>query len=138
VYLTFEEYTQFGGNLDETTFNNFEFKARSTIDWFTFNRLQKELEYPEAVKRCMYELIRLAEIQEQAGAVSAAAAGDTMKAGIASQSNDGVSVSYNVLSAQAALENSQKQVHETIQQYLQGVKDSLGHKLLYRGVYPDE
>lgn len=138
MYLTFEEYTQFGGNLDETTFNNFEFKARSTIDWFTFNRLQKELEYPEAVKRCMYELIRLAEIQEQAGAVSAAAAGDTMKAGIASQSNDGVSVSYNVLSAQAALENSQKQVHETIQQYLQGVKDSLGHKLLYRGVYPDE
>lgn len=138
MYLTFEEYTQFGGNLDETTFNNFEFKARSTIDWFTFNRLQKELEYPEAVKRCMYELIRLAEIQEQAGAVSAATAGDTIKAGIASQSNDGVSVSYNVLSAQAALENSQKQVHETIQQYLQGVKDSLGHKLLYRGVYPDE
>lgn len=138
MYLTFEEYTQFGGNLDETTFNNFEFKARSTIDWFTFNRLQKELEYPEAVKRCMYELIRLAEIQEQAGAVSAAAAGDTVKAGIASQSNDGVSVSYNVLSAQAALENSQKQIHETIQQYLQGVKDSLGHKLLYRGVYPDE
>lgn len=138
MYLTFEEYTQFGGNLDETTFNNFEFKARSTIDWFTFNRLQKELEYPEAVKRCMYELIRLAEIQEQAGAVSAAAAGDTVKAGIASHSNDGVSVSYNVLSAQAALENSQKQIHETIQQYLQGVKDSLGHKLLYRGVYPDE
>lgn len=138
MYLTFEEYTQFGGNLDETTFNNFEFKARSTIDWFTFNRLQKELEYPEAVKRCMYELIRLAEIQEQAEAVSAAAAGDTVKAGIASQSNDGVSVSYNVLSAQAALENSQKQIHETIQQYLQGVKDSLGHKLLYRGVYPNE
>lgn len=138
MYLTFEEFTQYGGSLDEITFNEYEYAARSKIDWFTFNRLQNETDYPEAVKRCMYALIKLLVLQEQAQSVGDSGNENATQAGIASQSNDGVSISYNVLSAQAALENSQKQIQDTIQQYLQGVKNSLGHKLLYRGVYPDE
>lgn len=137
MYLTFQEYTQFGGTLNETSFNDYEFKARTKVDWYTFNRLQNETTYPEAVKRCVYSLINLLLLQDQAGSVSADG-NNGAKAGIASQSNDGVSVSYNVLSAQQAIENVEKEVRDTVEQYLQGVVNSLGQKVLYRGVYSNE
>lgn len=137
MYLTFQEYTQFGGTLNETSFNDYEFKARTKVDWYTFNRLQNETTYLEAVKRCVYSLINLLLLQDQAGSVSADGNNGT-KAGIASQSNDGVSVSYNVLSAQQAIENVEKEVRDTVEQYLQGVVNSLGQKVLYRGVYGNE
>ena len=59
-------------------------------------------------------------------------------AGIASMSNDGVSISYNVLSASQAVETMDEQIAACIQQYLGDVRNSLGRKVLYRGLYPGE
>lgn len=138
MYLTFEEYQEYGGTLEETAFNDLEFQARSVIDWWTFNRLSNETEYPEAVKRCVFRLIQLINDRQQAMLVGSQSSDSTKAAGIASESNDGVSTTYNTLSATEAVDTLQKEMEDVIRLYLSAIRNSLGHNLLYRGVYPDE
>lgn len=139
MYLTYSDYQSFGGTLDETTFNDLEFEAASLVDWYTFNRLQAETNPPEALKRCMYKLIQYIIAQQQVNGVSGdSGASGGVSAGIASQSNDGVSVSYNILSAKDIVENGKTQMGQIIKQYLSFVTNSLGQKVLYRGLYPNE
>ena len=139
MYLTYAEYQEYGGTLDETTFNDISFEASSLIDWYTFNRLQNDSIYPEAVKRCMYSIIKYIIAQQQVNGISNDSADNSgVVAGIASQSNDGVSISYNVLSAKDVVESGKAQIKQIIQQYLSSVVNSLGQKVLYRGVYPNE
>lgn len=139
MYLTYDEYIVMGGtNMEEAAFQQIEFEARAVIDYWTFNRLQKEETYPEAVKRCMFRLIQLINDKQKAMVVDAQSADGTVKAGIASESNDGVSTSYNTLSARDAVDTMQKELETTTKMYLSNVKNSLGHKVLYRGLYPDE
>ena len=138
MYLTYEEYQEYGGTLDEVTFNDYEFQARARIDWYTFNRLQNETSYPESVKRCVYTLIGFILLSHQAESVGPSTDGSAVQAGITSQSNDGVSVSYNVMNAAQAAETADKKIADTVNQFLQGVKNSLGQKVLYRGIYPNE
>ena len=140
MYLTYEEYQNMGGTMDSTTFSEFEFEARCKIDWWTFNRLKNEESYPEEVKRCMYKIIKLLQQVAEASAVDGEG-GDSSSsavAGVASMSNDGVSISYNVLSASQAVEMANDEIGTCIQQYLGDVRNSLGRKVLYRGLYPGE
>lgn len=140
MYLTYNEYMQFGGTLDNTTFTDLEYEARMYIDWYTFNRLHGETVIPDRVKECMYHLMKL--IQNRLEALNTPAGntelGGVYGAGIASQSNDGVSISYNVLSAKEVIESSKKELDEVVSRDLQGVRNSLGHRLLFRGLYPGE
>lgn len=139
MYLLYDEYKDMGGYLEETAFAELEFEARAQIDYWTFNRLQNEEEQSEAVKRCMYRLINLIHDMQTAGIVDTQGSGETgTQAGIASQSNDGVSISYNVLSASEVVSNNKEQIADCIKQYLGAVKNSLGQKVLYRGLYPGE
>lgn len=139
MYLTYDEYIDMGGaEIEETAFKQIEFEARSVVDWWTFNRLQKEETYPEAVKRCIFRLIQLINDRQKAMVVDSQSSDGAVKAGIASESNDGVSTSYNTLSAKDATDTLQKEIEATIKMYLTGVKNSLGYLLLYRGVYPNE
>lgn len=139
MYLLYSEYTNMGGTLDETLFNELEFEAETQVDWYTFNRLQNEKELPERLKRCMYALINLIYKVQQASLLGDDGSGDSsINAAVASQSNDGVSISYNVVSAKDAVELSKSEIENTIQKYLQGVMNSLGRKVLYRGLYPGE
>ncbi len=139
MYLSYEEYQNMGGTLDKATFDDLAFEAACKIDWWTFNRLKNETELPEAVKRCMYKLIKLIQqIQEATVLDGDASSGSTSAAGIASMSNDGVSISYNVMSASEAAESASKQIESCIRQYLGDVRNSLGQKVLYRGLYPGE
>jgi len=139
MYLTYEEYQNMGGTLDETTFNDYGFEAEAKVNWYTFNRLKNNKTYPEEVKRCVYRLIKLIEDANKAMVIDGTGENSSgMIAGIASQSNDGVSISYNTLSAKDMLDASQAQVEITIRQYLSYVTNELGKKLLYRGMYPDE
>ena len=138
MYLTYLEYKDMGGTVDKTAFNQLEFEARAKIDWYTFNRLQKETEFPEAVKRCMYKLISLIQNAEQASVVGGTSADGSITAGVASQSNDGVSISFNTLSAKDMIDVSDKEIEDCINTYLQSVINSLGQKVLYRGIYPNE
>ena len=147
MYLNYEEYKNFGGTLDDAAFDMYEFEAASIIDYYTFNRLQKGNGFDgqssvvkECVKRCMYRLIVLMQTRDSVNAISGEDGdGDsTATAGIASQSNDGVSISYNVLSASEASEKVENNIRTTIAMYLGACRNSLGQKLLYRGIYADE
>lgn len=140
MYLSYEEYQTMGGMLNETAFNEYEFEARNYIDLYTYNRLQDEIEIPDKVKECEFYLIK--QIANQQALLNSASGDDTTSqstnAGIASQSNDGVSISYNVLSAKELFDSSKDEVKNAINRYLQGVRNSLGKRLLYKGLYKDE
>lgn len=136
MYLTYQEYQNMGGTLDETTFNDFEFQAEALVNWYTFNRLKTDSTFPEELKRLMKYLIDKTAVQPS---TAPQISGDGNSTGIiSSQSNDGVSVSYNVLSAKDALDVNKQDCKEAIQRYLQGVMNEAGQVLLYRGVYPNE
>lgn len=157
MYLSYDDYKSYGGTLDETTFNDYNFEATYWIDWYTFKRLASETTLSDSVKRCTYKLITIAKTKadllalgmqsvqtvDSAGKVTSTT---TTTPAISSQSNDGVSISYNVISASAAFQEligagARKQGNEienTINMYLYGVRNSLGQLVLFRGRYPNE
>lgn len=137
MYLTYEEYLNMGGTLDEAAFDNYLIDAEMLIDWYTFNRLENETVIPEKVKKCVYKLISLADMKSKAFVLGREVNGEG-NASVASQSNDGVSISYNTISASQAFDLLKSESENIIKQYLNGVVNSLGRKLLYRGIYPDE
>ena len=141
MYITYDEYLDLGGTLDETAFDDIAYDAQCIIDWWTFNRLQNETTYPTAVKRCMYKLIQLLYSQQTIIDVAVphtTTNETTVTAAISSESNDGVSTTYNTISVKDVLDVTQKEFEDVVRRYLSGIKNSLGHKLLYRGIYPNE
>lgn len=153
-YLTYITYQALGGTLDEATFDNFEYEAETIINWYTFNRLKNEdpNKYPNELERCMYKLIELAKLEADAMALGSqtttrtegtSVVTVTTTAPISSQSNDGVSTSYNTIDASKIFDRLTSNengniIENTVKKYLQGVTNSLGRKLLYRGLYPGE
>ena len=140
MYLTFEEYQENGGTLSATTFNNFEYEAEALINYRTFNRLKNVESVPDEVKRLTRYLIDLA--QKKADSLSLGNAGDTTTSNagsyIKSQSNDGVSITYGGMSSVDLYKMCEVDAHKAIDRYLVDVTDSLGRKLLYRGLYQGE
>jgi hypothetical protein len=139
MYLTYEEYQNMGGTLEEIPFNDFEFQAEAQINYATFNRLKNDATFSNEVKRLTKYLIDLLEKKAAAfslgkGSSSSADSGVY----ITSQSNDGVSVSYNGMAPTDLVEMCKTEVLTAIRNYLDGVKNEAGHKLLYRGLYPGE
>ena len=147
-YLSFEEYTEYGGTLDEASFQDLEYDAESTINWYTFNRLKKpqwaDVLGSDELKRCMYQLIRWKQMENELLVSSNGGAGWgvawTKEAGITQQSNDGVSTSYNVLSSGELLDyfNGTKTKADLVNRYLGSIVNDLGQSILYRGYYPGE
>ena len=147
MYLTFAEYQEYGGALDETSFQDLEYDAESTVNWYTFNRLKRPewsavLE-TEELKRCVYQLIRVKQLEYDLLAASSGGGfgiGWQKDAGITQEMNDGVSTSYNVLSSAEllAFASGTKPKKEIIDRYLGSIVNDLGRKLLYRGIYPNE
>lgn len=142
-YLTYEEYSDMGGTLDETLFDNLLLDAQGYIDWYTFNRLWKAEwrteEVMERVKICMYQLIKL--VATKANLITPdveKTGGINVNAQVSHQSNDGVSTTYGVLSGELLFGQAKKEIEDTISRYLSGVMNSAGRALLYRGLYPGE
>ena len=155
MYLTYEAYQSMGGTLDETAFNNFEYEAECIVNWYTFNRLKNEdpEKYPPELARCMNRLIELAKLEADAlmlgkqTTTTVDAEGHktttTVSTYIKSQANDGVSVHYNSVDAnelfnRLTASGRGNPIETTVFRYLNGVRNSLGKRLLYRGTYPDE
>lgn len=153
MYLTYEAYKSMGGMLDETAFNDFEYEAETIVNWYTFNRLKGETEYPPELERCMFRLITLAKLQADALIMGKQVTVQYDDEGhktttevetyIKAQSNDGVSIEYNAMDANelfGMLTASGKGnvMETTVFRYLQGVRNSKGKRLTYRGLYPDE
>lgn len=141
-YLTYTEYQELGGTLDEALFNNLRLDAQGYIDWYTFNRLWKDEwrteDVMERVKICMYQLIALVATKSSMITPKTNSAGINLNAQATSSSNDGVSTSYAVLSGELLFTHAKKEITDTIDRNLTGVMNNAGRKLLYRGLYPNE
>ena len=57
-YLTFIEYQEMGGTLEQQEFTRHEYAARKEIDLHTFNRLQEIDPVPDDLKMCTLELVQ--------------------------------------------------------------------------------
>ena len=130
MYLTYEQYKTLGGTLEETVFNNLETQAEMYVNKYTFNRLVNETTYPAQLTSLMYHLVSILDAN-QATLLSG-------MGGISSQSNDGVSVTYNGMQSVDVFESCEKEILQAIKQYLTGVKNSKNQLLLYRGLYRGE
>lgn len=123
-YLTYEEYRDLGGTLDETPFNILELQARKDIDKYTFGRLQNLDKQINEVKVCIYELIKnLASYSKYV----------ERDKSISSENTDGYSISYK-----GADENVSKTIvsenRGIIRTYLAECKLEDGTPYLYKGV----
>ena len=136
MYLTYADYRVMGGTLDEIPFNNFEFQAEAQINRVTFNRLKGDKTVPEEVRRLMKYLVDL--LERRYAAFSLGKNGSSVDPYITSQSNDGISVSYNGMSPGDLIKLSEEDSLNAIRSYLEGVTNEAGRKLLYRGLYPGE
>lgn len=125
-YLSYEEYMNLGGTLDEVPFNELEFECRRIIDSRTQNRLKNTEEIPEEVKLLENKMIQTL----QGYYISLQKA----QSGVASVNTDGYSESY-ISSTQIGqlVEGKIEALQELISTYLFGVIVNNEH-LLYCGV----
>lgn len=142
MYLTFSEYSDLGGSIeDEVSFTQAEFKARKIIDSYTANRVSAMQEVPDAVKRCIYELIQLEMIYDSGvSGLIANATGPSAGKLVASFTNDGYSETYSNGASNAGeylflmRKNTDKAQSKTVKDYLAYEYDDNGVPLLYKGV----
>ena len=123
MYLTYEEYAEMGGTAAEAAYSRLEYMARKRIDRYTQNRVKAMEEVPEAVKRCMVELINAMNTTDPTTAAS--------NAPLSGFSNDGYSESYAEPMTAETLENN---LYALIRCLLSGEADDNGTPLLYLGV----
>lgn len=102
MYLDYEKYKSYGGNLKSTDFDRFRFRAESEIDNATQNRCKSLKEIPEELTRCTFELVVYMSNNAKNGSVS----------GVSSFGNDGYSVSYTDKKTAA------QQIYDIIYTYL--------------------
>ena len=67
MYITYDEYKNMGGGIDETTFNILEIQCEFVVNWYTFSRLSKDTTYPEKVKQVVAMQRRLVPIYAAQG-----------------------------------------------------------------------
>ena len=116
MYLTYNEYKTFGGELSETAFNKYSYQAEMKIKTVTHNRIGVA---SEAVKRCACRLIDIYQ-----------SADITATDKVASFSHDGLSQSF-VARSSSDYEKEEKKIVDT---YLMHEYAEDGTPLLYRGV----
>ena len=123
-YLSYEQYIDWGGELDEQSFNFAEIKARARVDALTMGRVARMAAVPEQVQAAMMEIITVD------GTFSASAQASAPVA--ASFTTDGYSESYG--SAESRTAAIEKQLTGSILTLLDGVLDDNGVPLTFAGV----
>lgn len=125
-YLTYAEYIELGGTLEEVPFNELEFECRKIIDSRTQNRLHSVTDIPDEVKMCEFKMIN--------SIVSYNAAKEQAQSGVKSENIDGYSVTYLTSNEIQQLITTQiADMQELISTYLFGVILNNEH-ILYCGV----
>lgn len=115
MYITYDEYKEYGGGLESTAFNIYAYEAKVKIDAATYGRITHTT---EPIKRCV---ARLTDILAKA---------DISVDKVTSWSNDGVSQSIKDVSAA----DYNEKINGIIREYLANEVDEEGHPLLYLGV----
>lgn len=121
-YLTYQEYKELGGSLDNTPFNLLEYKSRKQIDRRTFGRLIGQ-EIPNEVKLCVNALININESYTEFEGINS---------NISSENIDGYSISY-ATPQKSIIEAKNSELYGTIEDYLSNTIIN-GVPVLYRGV----
>ena len=123
-YLTYKEYENLGGTMDEDAFTVAEFKARSRIDWLTLGRVKYMRVVPEEVKLAMMTIIKVDSKYSADAQVDNAI--------VSSFNTDGYSESYGGVSEQSGA--AEAQTNREVCKMLFGVLDDTGIPLIYRGL----
>lgn len=125
-YLSYEEYQELEGTLEEVPFNELEYECRRIIDSRTQNRLKNADEIPQEVKMLENKMIQT--LQGYYVSLNKA------QSGVASENTDGYSVSY-ISSNQISqlIEGKIDVLQDLVSTYLFGVVVNNEH-LLYCGV----
>lgn len=122
-YLTYDEYEDLEGTLDEVPFNLLEYDARKRIDERTQGRLINVESIPEPVKICVFKMIDILNKYQVI---------ENKDKSISSENIDGYSVTYNHVD-KTVIEIKNKECDEIIESYLSYViVDNV--PLLYLGV----
>ena len=120
-YLTYEEYTEIGGELSLTAFKRHIDRACGFVDLHTQSRLQSVLEVSTNVKACVRDLVEYISNNVSNGKTV------TSK----SQSAGGVSESESY--ATKTTDEINAEMLCIVYDYLIGEKDDCGTPLMYRG-----
>ena len=125
-YLSYGEYMNLGGTLEEVPFNELEFECRRIIDSRTQNRLKNADEIPQEVKLLENKIIQT--LQDYYISLKKA------QSGVASENTDGYIVNY-ISSNQISqlIEGKIDVLQDLVSTYLFGVIVNNEH-LLYCGV----
>lgn len=125
-YLTYAEYIELGGTLEEVPFNELEFECRKIIDSRTQNRLHSVTDIPDEVKMCEFKMID--------AIVSYSESKKQAQSGVKSENIDGYSVTYLTTNEIQQLITTQiADIRELVSTYLFGVIVNNEH-ILYCGV----
>lgn len=128
-YLTYSEYRELGGTLDQTPFNLLEFECRREIDEKTSNRLKdlEQNEIPFEVKICEFKLIDSIVSKYDETITSS-------NNNVESENIDGYSVKYiSPTQIKEIISSKNAEVEDTIETELFGVIVNNEH-ILYVGV----
>jgi len=123
-YLTYDEYVELGGTLDEAPFNILELEAQKNIDKYTLGRLMNFKEQIDEVKVCIYRLVNLLNTYN---------CNENQSKSISSENTDGYSISYNGINENITVAKT-NEIKDIIRTYLAECKLENGTPYLYLGV----
>ena len=120
-YLTYEEYTNIGGELNSAAFEKNIIRAYAIIDGLTFGRIKKMRDVPQSVKYCCRDL------------VDYAASHNFIEKVVTSRSQSAGAVSESENYADMSIEISAKETENIVYTYLANETDDYWTPLLYKG-----
>ena len=121
IYLTYTEYKEIGGTLEETAFNRNIDRAGGIIDNATHNRIECMAEVPQRAKALCRDLAEYL------------AKNDTTEIAVTSRSQSAGGVSESESYATKTADDVYGDIQNMIYDYLLNVTDDNGIPLLYRG-----
>lgn len=125
-YLSYQEYQELGGTLEEVPFNQLEYECERIIDSRTQSRLKNVDEIPQEVKMLEYKMLDI--LQQYYSSLKKA------QDGVHSENTDGYSITYISSSEiNQLIENKSNEFQDLISTYLYGVIVNNEH-LIYLGV----
>lgn len=123
MYLTYDEYTEYGGTMAQAAFTLAEFKAQKRIDYLTDSRVKAMASVPEAVKLCIMAIM---DMESKVGTEA-----QVSNPVVTSYNTDGYSESYGKA---MGTDEADLAMNKTVKAYLSGEVDDYGVPLLYRGL----
>lgn len=121
VYLTYDEYKEIGGTIEEAAFNRTIYRVSGIVNNATFGRIEGMITIPEEVKHLCRDLVEY----------FANNFGSSKQVSSRSQSAGGVSESESFVIR--SIEERAGEIDDMVKDYLMNVSDDMGTPLLYRG-----